>query len=63
MRSMYIIVKCYELGDQWECDADRRPYMITLDWVKAMSFGCGYEVYETDSTGRVVKCIKDYYDD
>ena len=28
----YLIVKCTELGDQFECDADREPMFLVDDW-------------------------------
>ena len=28
----YLIVKCEELGDQYECDADREPMFLVDDW-------------------------------
>ena len=28
----YLIVKCTELGDQYECDADREPMFLVDDW-------------------------------
>ena len=28
----YLIVKCKELGDQFECDADREPMFLVDDW-------------------------------
>lgn len=28
----YLIVKCTELGDQFECDADREPIFLVDDW-------------------------------
>lgn len=28
----YLIVKCKELGDQYECDADREPMFLVDDW-------------------------------
>ena len=54
----YLIIKCDELGDQWECDANRTPVCITNDYSK---YGYGYEVYEllADNT---FKLIKDYED-
>lgn len=45
---MYLIVKCEELHDQWECDCDRKPYRMVFD---AEDFGEGYEVYEIDQHG------------
>lgn len=53
----YLIIKCEELADQWECDANRTPVCITDDY---SIYGLGYEVYElqADST---FKLIKEYY--
>lgn len=31
---MYLIMECHELGDQWECDAERTPVTLTEDWRK-----------------------------
>ena len=31
---MYLIMKCEELRDGWECDADRTPITLTEDWEK-----------------------------
>ena len=28
----YLIVKCKELGDQYECDCDREPMFLVDDW-------------------------------
>lgn len=52
----YLIVKCVELGDQWECDANRNPVCLTDDYSK---YGRGYEVYELLEDGTF-KLIKDY---
>lgn len=30
----YLIVKCEELSDQYECDADRTPMVLVDDWKK-----------------------------
>ena len=30
----YLIVKCEELGDQYECDANREPMFLVDDWEK-----------------------------
>ena len=27
----YLVIKCEELGDGWECDADREPLCVTED--------------------------------
>ena len=51
----YLVVKCTELGDQWECDADRKPLYMTDDISK---IGKGYEIYEVQSNGSL-KIIKE----
>lgn len=53
---MYLIVKCRELNDQYECDCDREPYRITFD---PEDYGDGYEIYEIDQEG-FLNLIKDY---
>lgn len=52
----YLIIKCDELGDQFECDADRTPLCITTNYSK---YGLGYEVWEKQ-TDNSFKRIKDY---
>ena len=52
----YLIVKCEELGDQWECDADRTPICMTDDY---STYGLGYEVYELTPENEF-HCIKEY---
>lgn len=52
----YLIIKCEELGDQWECDADRTPILITDDKSK---YGRGYEVWQINDDGTLTK-IKEY---
>lgn len=54
----YLIVKCDELGDQWECDANRTPICLTDNYSK---YGYGYEVYELQKD-NTFKLIKDYED-
>jgi hypothetical protein len=54
----YLIVKCVELGDQWECDADRTPLCMVNDYSK---YGLGYEVWERKEDGSF-ECIKNYED-
>jgi hypothetical protein len=51
---MYLIMECKELGDQWECDADRSPVCLVEDCSK---YGVGYEVYKVleDGTFRKIK--------
>ena len=53
----YLIVKCAELDDQWECDADRKPICITNDFYKYNKYG--YEIYEISKSGTL-KLIKKY---
>ena len=52
----YLIVKCEELSDQWECDAYRVPERMTDD---CSGYGMGYEVYEVQKD-NTLKCIKEY---
>lgn len=52
----YLIMKCEELGDQFECDADRTPICMTDDY---STYGIGYEVYELTSENKF-RCIKEY---
>ena len=54
--NMYLIVKCRELNDQYECDCDREPYRITFD---PEDYGSGYEIYEIGQEG-FLNLIKDY---
>lgn len=56
MENKYLIIKCEELGDQWECDADRTPVCMTNDYSK---YGWGYEVHELQADGTF-KLVKDY---
>lgn len=52
----YLIIECKELGDQWECDADRTPICITDN---PSEYGVGYEVWEVLSDGTLKK-IRSY---
>lgn len=59
----YLIVKCEELNDQYECDAYRTPITMTANWknwckVKKPKFL--FEVYEFVNDN--FKLIKEYYD-
>lgn len=54
----YLVVKCEELSDQYECDADRTPICITKNYKPYDDYG--YEIYEIMSDGKL-KLIKDYY--
>lgn len=62
MLRKYLIVKCVELGDQWECDADRKPITLVDNWRKYLkSHRKGfYEVYELQGDKFVL--IKGYDD-
>lgn len=54
----YLVVKCDELSDQYECDADRTPICVTKNYNKYNH--PGYEIYEILSDGKL-KLIKQYY--
>lgn len=53
---LYLIIKCSELGDQWECDTDREPICLTED---ASQYGLGYEVYQVNPNNTFT-LIKEY---
>lgn len=53
----YLIVKCDELSDQYECDADRIPVCLTDNWTYYNEYG--YEVYEV-LKNNTFKLIKSY---
>lgn len=55
----YLIIKCTDLEDQYECDADREPICITDDYTDYKVYG--YEVYEIKTDGSLEK-IQNYYD-
>ena len=52
----YLIIECNELGDQWECDADRTPICITEN---PSEYGIGHEVWKILSDGTLEK-IRNY---
>lgn len=53
----YLIIKCEELGDQWECDADRIPICVIDNYSEYNKRG--YEIYEINNDGSLKK-IRDY---
>jgi len=53
----YLVVKCTELSDQYECDADREPICLTDNYEKFDKYG--YEIYEI-THGNYFKLVKDY---
>lgn len=57
----YLIVECNELGDQYECDANRIPITMTDNWkewyAKANPDYC-FEVYEFKNNKFIL--VKDY---
>lgn len=58
---MYLIMECRELGDQWECDADRSPVTLTEDWKQWYNETkpfYPFEIYEF--VDNKFSCIKDY---
>lgn len=57
----YLIMRCDELGDQYECDANRIPVTMTNDWTtwyKKTEPDYYFEVYEYKNN-RFVR-VKDY---
>lgn len=57
----YLIVKCVPLDDAWECDADRKPYLVTNNWKKDLPKKGLFEVYEILGNGKL-HLIKNYED-
>lgn len=53
----YLVIKCVELLDQYECDADRRPICVCDNYHKYNKKG--YEIYEIRENGKLV-LIHDY---
>lgn len=53
---MYLIMKCSELSDQFECDASREPFCLTED---PKQYGYGFEVYEVKSN-NTFELVKEY---
>lgn len=54
----YLIVKCVDLNDQYECDADRTPICMTDN--KEEYWKSNYEIYEVRSNGKL-ELIKESY--
>lgn len=57
----YLIIKCEELSDQYECDANRTPITMTNDWkewYKKEKPDYYFEVYEYKNNQFV--CVKNY---
>lgn len=52
----FLIVKCFPLSDQFECDCDREPICVTQDTSK---YGDEYEVYAIYEDGRI-KLIREH---
>lgn len=64
----YLIVKCVELNDQYECDADREPMFLVDDWeqwYKDNSPTYQFEVYRfvDDSECELIKTMEDSMDE
>ena len=53
---MYLIMKCSELSDQFECDASREPFCLTED---PKQYGYGFEVYKVKSN-NTFELVKEY---
>lgn len=59
----YLIVRCNELRDPFECDADREPIIMTDDWrqwAEKNSPKYDFEVWEYSEKDKKFYCIKDY---
>lgn len=55
---MYLIVKCDELWDQYECDANRKPLCVVTDYNPYKKHG--YEVYKIDRKTGNLTLIQEY---
>lgn len=55
----YLVIECNELGDQYECDADRVPICVLDDYSDYNKMG--YEIYEIHDDGSLTK-IREYED-
>ena len=55
-KTKYLIVKCNELSDPYECDADRIPLGITDD-ISMWSRIAGYEIYRIKSDGKFLSIL------
>ena len=55
---MYLIVRCSDLSDQYECDADRMPLCVVEDYLPY--FKQGYEIYAINADGSLT-LEKDHY--
>lgn len=53
---MYLIVKCTELMDQFECDYDREPLKVVSDYTPYNKKG--YEIYEISTSGALNRIHK-----
>ena len=51
-RNEYLIVKCKELLDQFECDCDRTVLGIVTDYTDYQKFG--FEIYAIRKDGRCI---------
>lgn len=59
----YLIVKCIELDDQWECDANREIMFVSDDWKNdCVNLNYDFEVYElqNDNTFKLIKKYDEY---
>jgi hypothetical protein len=53
---MYLIVKCTELMDQYECEYDREPLKVVSDYAPYNKYG--YEIYEISTSGALNRIRK-----
>lgn len=62
MTMLYLIMRCDELNDQYECDADRKPIAIVEDWAEWTAqnpdIDYQFEIWEYDE--NTFECIKSY---
>lgn len=57
----YLIVKCEELHDQYECDAERIPITMTDSWVEWFGENLPDYLFEVwELVDGVFQCVKEY---
>lgn len=53
----FLIVRCVDLNDQYECDADRTPLVLVNDYVEWLKVYAKksewYEIYQEDLFGKL----------
>ena len=60
----YLIVRCYSLNDQYECDANRYPVCLTnTPDTYSPTNEDFYEIYEIKADGSIGEVVKTVYNE